>query len=169
MKRRHFLAAELYSYSFDNYRSHLEVGNQRFTKYMPADVECLERAEAEGWSDEKIAKELDVALERVGELREGLKRARDVVDAPTPAEAFRRGVRYSIETAVEEGLASAEDIERLVVQICYRAADLSLLLDLEGRTLSDYSVALRAEPEVQENSQEGEEGPDWMGEQANGR
>jgi len=169
MKRRHFLAAELYSYSFDNYRSHLEVGNRRFTEYMPADVECLERAEAEEWADEEVARELDVALDRVGELREGLIRARNVVDAPTPAEAFRRGVRYSIETAVEEGLASADAVERLVVQICYRAADMSLLLDLEGRTLSDYSVALRAEPEVNENSQEGEDGPDWIGEQANDR
>jgi len=145
------------------------VGNRRFTEYMPADVECLERAEAEEWADEEVARELDVALDRVGELREGLIRARNVVDAPTPAEAFRRGVRYSIETAVEEGLASADAVERLVVQICYRAADMSLLLDLEGRTLSDYSVALRAEPEANENSQEDEDGPDWIGEQANDR
>lgn len=154
MKRHHFLAAELYSYSFDNYRSHLEVGNLRFTQYMPAEVECLERAEAEDWPDEKLAKELDVALDRVSELREGLGRAKDVIDAPTPAEAFRRGVRYSIKNAVEDGLTSVEDIERLVVQICYRAADMSLLLDLGGRTLSDYSAALRAEPELPENDQE---------------
>lgn len=145
MKRRHFLAAELYSYSFDNYRSHLAVENRRFTTYMPADVERLERAEAEAWPDERLAEALDVPLERVPEAKERFERAKDVVDAPTPAEAFRRGVRYSIIDAVEEGLVSQEDIERLVVQVCYRAADVSLLLDLEGSTLSDYSVALRAE------------------------
>lgn len=160
MKRLHFLAAELYSYSFDHYRDHLEVGNLRFTKYMPGDVACLERAEAESWPDEKLAEDLDVALDRVGELKEGFKRAKDVVDAPTPAEAFRRGVRYSIKNSVEEGLASAEDIERLVVQICYRAADMSVLLDLEGRTLSDYSIELRAEPELQAAEQADVEGPE---------
>ena len=158
MNRRHFLAAELFAYSLDNYQSHLEVRNRRFTKYMPADVERLERAEIEGWPDEKIASELDVPVNEVPELRQRFERAKDVVDSPTPAEAFRRGVRYSIKDAVEEGLASADDIERLVVQVCYRAADLSLLLDLEGSTLSDYSVALRAEPETEWSEEEDVEG-----------
>lgn len=148
MKRRHFLAAELFSYSFDNYRSHLDVGNLRFTKHMPDEVELLERAEAEGWSDERITEELDLPRGQVPELRERFRRAKDVVDAPTPAETFRRGVRYSIKDAVEKGLTSADDIEQLVVQICYRAADTSLLLDMEGSTLSEYSAALRAEPDI---------------------
>lgn len=149
MKRRHLLAAELFSYSFDNYRSHLEVANLRFTRYMPRYVELLERSDEQGWSDERLADELDVDLEQVEDLKERFERAKDVVDAPTPAESFRRGVRYSIQDAVVDGLATADDIESLVVQICYRAADLSVLLDSEGRTLSDYSEALRAEPDVQ--------------------
>jgi hypothetical protein len=69
------------------------------------------------------------------------------VDAPTPAESFRRGVRYSIQDAVEEGLTDEKAIERLVTQICYRAADLAYLLDLEQRRLSDYSEELREEPD----------------------
>jgi len=154
MNRRHFLAAELFAYSFDNYESHLEVGNRRFTRYMPADVDRLERADAEKWPDAKIASELDVPVSDVAELKRRFERAKDVVDAPTPAEAFRRGVRYSIMDAVEEGLASADEIEQLVVQVCYRAADLGLLLDLEGSTLSEYSDALRAEPETDWSDEE---------------
>lgn len=72
----------MYRYSFDNYRSHLEVGNRRFTEYMPADVERLGSAETEGWSDERVGKELDVPLDRVRELMERFERARTVVDAP---------------------------------------------------------------------------------------
>lgn len=70
------------------------------------------------------------------------------MDAPTPAESFRRGVRYSIQDAIEEGLTDEGDIERLVTQICYRAADLAYLLDLEGDTLSDYSRELRKESDL---------------------
>jgi hypothetical protein len=154
MKRRHFLAAELFAYSFDNYRSHLAVENLRFTKYMPADVELLERAESEAWSDGRVANELDVPLDQVAGLKQRYRRAKAIVDATTPAEAFRRGVRYSIEDAVEEGLTSADDIERLVGQVCYRAADLSLLLDLEGSTLSEYSAALRTEPDSEIDADE---------------
>lgn len=148
MKRRHLLAAELFGYSFDHYRDHLEVSHPRFTKLMPADVERLERAQDEQLSDEWVARELDAPLSRVPELRARFERARDIVDAATPAEAFRRGVRYSIMDAAEEGLGSPEAIELLVTQICYRAADLSVLLDSEGGTLSDYSTELRVEPDV---------------------
>ncbi len=95
-----------------------------------------------------VAKELDVSLSKVPELRARFERARDIVDAATPADAFRRGVRYSIQDALEEGLGSPEAIERLVVQICYRAADLSVLLDSEGSALSDYSAELRVESDV---------------------
>ncbi len=149
MNRLHFLAAELFAYSFDNYQSHLEVGNLRFMEYMPADVENLLRAEGEGWPDERIALELDIPVNEVAEVRQRFRRSKDIVDAPTPAETFRRGVRYSIQDAVEEGLASADDIERLAVQVCYRAADLSLLLDQKGMTLSEFSTALRAEPDIE--------------------
>ena len=44
--------------------------------------------------------------------------------------------------------AGAPSIERLVVQICFRAADLAFLLDREGRSLSSYSEVLRRESEM---------------------
>ena len=34
MKRRHFLAAELFNYSFDNYENHLGIGNARFDELI---------------------------------------------------------------------------------------------------------------------------------------
>ncbi|HET8866061.1 MAG TPA: hypothetical protein VFM80_10225, partial [Gracilimonas sp.] len=69
-----------------------------------------------------------------------------IIDAPSPAESFRRGVRHSIRHALNEGLESDKDIEKLVVQICYRAADLSYLLDLSNQKLSKYSEELREDP-----------------------
>jgi hypothetical protein len=44
---------------------------------------------------------------------------------------------------MEEGLNSAESIDGLVGQVCYRAADLAYLLDMEKKELSDYSEKLR--------------------------
>lgn len=45
LSRRYRLAAELYAYSYANYSDHL--GNERFTRYMPNDIDLLERALAE--------------------------------------------------------------------------------------------------------------------------
>jgi hypothetical protein len=94
-----------------------------------------------------VALEVDVV--RAEELLAALQRAREVVDAENPAEAFRNGVRFSIRHAVEEGLHGPEAIEKLVTQICYRAADLAFLLDRAGTALSRYSRHLRREPGVQ--------------------
>lgn len=147
MKRRHFLAAELFAYSFANYAAHLPVGNSRFTRLMPREAELLERAEDEGWSDKKVAEALEMEVEKVPEWRKRFRRAVEVVDAGNPADAFRAGVRFSIEDAVADGLDDPEAIERLVTQICYRAADLAFLLEEGGRTLSDFSEELRREPD----------------------
>ena len=65
-----------------------------------------------------------------------------------PAQSFRNAVRQSIKMATENGLDSPEDIESLVTQIYYRAADLGILLDIKGHCLSQYSRHLRKEPDV---------------------
>jgi hypothetical protein len=144
MNRRQLLAAETFAYSYAHYADHLG-GNVRFDRWMPRDVDALERAEREGWEDARLAVALEVGVEQVPRWRRAYQRAKEIIDAPTPAESFRRGVRYSIQDAVEEGLADAEAIEGLVVQICYRAADLAYLLDLKEKRLSDYSLELRRE------------------------
>jgi hypothetical protein len=146
MNRKQLLAAETFHYSYVNYADRLG-GNIRFDKWMPDDVDSLERAEREGWDDSRLVQALEVSEDRVEFWRESYRRAKKIVDAPTPAESFRRGVRYSIQDAVEEGLTGERQIEELVTQICYRAADLAYLLDLEQRRLSDYSEELRQEPD----------------------
>ncbi len=149
MNRAQLLAAEIFGYSFAHYADHLGIGHVRYERLMPEDVETLETAEREGWPATKIAAALEVDVERAGELLEALQRAREVVDAENPAEAFRNGVRFSIWHAVEEGLRDPEAIEKLVTQICYRAADLAFLLERAGKTLSQYSRHLRREPGVE--------------------
>jgi hypothetical protein len=145
MGPRELLAAETFSYSYANYEDHLGIGNVRFDKLMPDDVDSLEQAEQEGWDDARLAHALDVEVDKVGLWRESYRRAKEIVEAPTAAESFRRGVRYSIQDAMEEGLAGEEAIEGLVTQICYRAADLAYLLDMEELPLSYYSSDLRKE------------------------
>ena len=149
MNRVQLLAAEIFGYSFANYADHLGIGNVRYERLMPEDVETLETAEREGWPATKIAAVLEVDVERAEDLLEAVQRAREVVDAENPAEAFRNGVRFSIWHAVEEGLHDPESIEKLVTQICYRAADLAFLLERAGKTLSQYSRHLRREPGVE--------------------
>ena len=144
MERKHFLAAEMFAYSFANYADHLGI-NDRFDKYMPDEVSLLETAERENWPDDRLARALECDVADVPGWRERFRRAVAVVDAPTPTEAFRRGVRDSIIQARDEGLESDEAIENLVTQVCYRAADLAVLLDHVGKTLADASEELRAE------------------------
>ena len=57
-------------------------------------------------------------------------------------------MKYSIKYAVETGLETEEDIDMLVTQIRYRAADLAVLLEIEDKRLSDYSRELRREKSV---------------------
>lgn len=144
MSRQQLLAAETFHYSYANYDNHLGIGNIRFDKLMPDDVDTLERAEQEGWDDARLARALDIEEEHVERWRRSYQRAKAIVDAPTPAESFRHGVHFSIEDAVEEGLSDEKQIKDLVVQVCYRAADLAYLLDMRGERLSGYSRELRA-------------------------
>jgi len=144
MDRRQLLAAETFHYSYANYDNHLGIGNIRFDELMPDDVDTLERAEQEGWDDDRLAEALEIEEEHVAHWRRSYQRAKATVDAPTPAESFRRGVRFSVQDAVEEGLSDERQVEDLVVQICYRAADLAYLLNVGQERLSDYSAALRA-------------------------
>lgn len=141
LDRRSLLAAEIFGYSYDHYEDHL--GNLRFDELMPRQVDTLERAERENWDDARLAATLDRDGQEIPSLRGRYRRAVSIVDAPTPAESFRRGVRFSIQDALEEGLDDEEALERLVGQICHRAADLGYLLEVSGEPLAVYSEELR--------------------------
>lgn len=116
---------------------------------MPDTVKVFEKAEAEGWPLEKLAKELDHEPAAAAGLLESFKQAKQIIDSGNPAESFRTGVRFSIRHAVAEGLKDDQAVEQLVAQICYRAADLAHLLKQEGTALSRYSRHLRREPDTE--------------------
>jgi hypothetical protein len=149
MTRAQLLAAEIFKYSFANYQDHLGIGNERFEHDMPRTAELLERAVAESWPLPRLARELKTDQSEATEYLDAYHDAVAVVDAENPAEAFRNAVQFAVRDAVNEGLRTSDDIERLVKQICYRASDLSYLLDLEGQSLSRYSRHLRRDPEVE--------------------
>jgi len=148
LSRKQMLAAELFGYSYAHYADHLGIGNMRFEKLMPKDIDVLERAEREGWAVSRIAQALEIPEEKAAFWQRIFREGKEMVDAPTLAQSFRRGVCYSIQAAVEEGLTDQAAIERLVIQICYRAADLGFRLDMARQRLSDYSEELRDEREA---------------------
>jgi len=141
------MAAEIFGYSYAHYEDHLSTGNVRFNKLMPKDVNIMERAEQEGWNSARLAQAIEIPEEEVELWRQKYQEAKEIVDAPTSAEAFRRGVRYSIQHAVKKGLGDKPSIERLVTQICYRAADFGFRLAMERKQLFDYLDELREETE----------------------
>lgn len=145
MNEIHFLAAELYGYSYNNYESHLAVQNARFTTYMPEGARILQRAEIEQWPIEKIAEALELSIEETKTNVEDFRKAKEIVFATNASESFRNSVRQSIETAIKNGLNTADDVDELVIQICFRASDFGYLLDREGHRLSYYKRWLQRE------------------------
>lgn len=145
MTRIQMLAAEIYAYSFDNYANHLGIGHLRFEKLMPDNARNLERAEKEGWDDTRLAKALELEVADAPTWRKRYRDALEVVDAKNPAETFRNGVRQSIRRELEKYSVGDAEIESIVKQICYRAADLSYVLHQREEELSDYSEELRNE------------------------
>lgn len=154
MTRLQLLAAEIFSYSFANYASHLGIGHVRFEQLMPNAARDLERAEKEGWTDARLAQALEVELNEVPAWRKRFRDAVEVVDAPNPAEAFRNAVRQALQFEFAPGPAGDAKIESAVKQICYRAADLAYLLQQNGEPLSHYSEALRREDDNDDDDDE---------------
>lgn len=142
MNKTQLLAAETFAYSYANYADHLGI-NLRFDEYMPNDIETIEKILRQGGGAEEIAEKLEIDQEAAERVLTNYLVAKEIVSADNAVESFRLGVKQSILYAMEEGLNSAEDIDNLVGQICYRAADLAYLLDMEEKELSDYSEMLR--------------------------
>jgi tRNA(Ile)-lysidine synthase TilS/MesJ len=147
LDRIKLLASELFSYSYDHYADHVEGGNERFTKLMPNDVRVLIKALEEKWSENKISEELKIDINEVNNYLARFEVAKKIVDASNPSESFRNSIRDIVEQAAKDRLTN-EEIDQLVIQICYRTADLGYLLDLENSKLSDYSEWLRRDKGV---------------------
>ena len=86
---------------------------------------------------------MDCDYEHADDIMKSFKRAKEIVFAKHAAESFTVAVRHSIEDSLKEGLSTNDEIEKLVGQICYRAADFSYLLELEDKKPSHYSEYLR--------------------------
>jgi len=142
MSKKYLLAAETFAYSYANYADHLGI-NPRFDKYMPKDIDIIEKVINSGKGAKELATELDVEEEAAQQILSSYITAKDIVFAETAEASFRKGVKASILLGLESGLNSEKEIDNLVSQICYRASDLAYLLDLEEKELSDYSKALR--------------------------
>ncbi len=106
-------------------------------------IEVCERAVREGSGASEVAETLELDLKNAEGLLESFMIAKEIVETGNAAKSFRRAVKASIVYALEKGLRTEKDIEKLVGQICYRAPDLAYLLDVEGKELSEYSEELR--------------------------
>lgn len=144
MKRIHYLAAEIFFYSYDNYDGHLGI-NDRFDRMMPDDARLLDAALDGDFDAKDLAAQLKVTEDDLIEYLQRAKNARKIVDADSPADGFREGVKQSIQHALEKGIDDEAAIDALAGQICYRAADLSFRLKQSGERLEQYSEGLRRE------------------------
>jgi len=143
VNRIHYLAAEVYGYSYDNYQEKVEMGHVRFTKYMPQAIKILEKAEIEPISNSELAKKLEIEVDKIDEWKEAYKRAKEIVDAGSAGASFKTGVRETVKNYVEEDKINKESIDALVEQILYRTADFGNLLKRENKELYEYSEMLR--------------------------
>ena len=148
LRRDQLLAAEVFGYSYANYHDHLGIGNVRYEQLMPESISILERATRESWPLSRLSRALQTDAADAQEFLEAYHRAINVVDAANPAEGFRTAVRFVVQDAVDSML-SEDEVEELVTQICYRAADLGYILAQRGESLSRYSRHLRREAGVE--------------------
>jgi hypothetical protein len=151
MERRHFLAAQIYGYSYTHYAENLEKENVRFTTLMPGEVEILEQAEREDWEPNRLAEALGIEEDKVSLWQDLYQVSKHIVDAGTCVDSFRASIRSILKAAASESLDKDEVVERIAAQICYQTADLGYLLDQENRRLSDYGNRLRQTNSINES------------------
>jgi hypothetical protein len=151
MERRHFLAAQIYGYSYTHYAENLEKENVRFTTLMPGEVEILEQAEREDWEPNRLAEALGIEEDKVSLWQDLYQASKHIVDAGTCVDSFRASIRSILKAAASESLDKDEVVERIAAQICYQTADLGYLLDQENRRLSDYGNRLRQTNSIAES------------------
>jgi hypothetical protein len=151
MERRHFLAAQIYGYSYTHYAENLEKENLRFTTLMPGEVEILEQAEREDWEPNRLAEALGIEEDKVSLWQDLYQASKHIVDAGTCVDSFRASIRFILKAAASESLDKDEVVERIAAQICYQTADLGYLLDQENRRLSDYGNRLRQTNSINES------------------
>ena len=145
LHRDELLAAEVFNYSYANYSDH--EGNLRFDRYMPDDVKVLQQATEEKWPISKLAEKLEIEEEQAIEMLKSLHEARKIIDAANPSESYRESVRQRLAYLLKGKVEDDAEIDNIVIQMCYCAADLGCLLEWENSRLCDYSEWLRRTPD----------------------
>lgn len=145
MERIQLLAAELYSYSFQNYKNHLGIGNVRFDEWMPRDARATERAFKEGWKAGQLAREIDTEPEHAQILLDRFEDAVEIVDAEKTSGALRNALRQSFEDILADCSVPPEKMEELIEQACYRVSDFLFLLEAREESIQKASDQLREE------------------------
>ncbi len=131
LTRKELLAAETFDYGYVQYRDYQSGSGDSWLN----DIDTLERAEREGWEPSRIAQATNICE---GDLWHYLRNFRDgkkIVNAPNPAEGFRRAVRCAIQSNLEFGTF---DEEILVSYFGRRMSDLGYCVDMEGRSITYY-------------------------------
>ena len=141
LRRNELLAAEIFNYSYANYSDH--HGNARFDRYMPNDVKVLQQASQEKWPISKLAEKLETDEETAMNMLQRLHESRKIIDAANPSESYRESVRQRLRFLLKGKVEDEEEIDKIVIQMCYCAADFGCLLEWEGKRLNDYSEWLR--------------------------
>ena len=151
MKREHYLAAEIYGYSYDHYNEKIKMGHERFSKYMPRDIEILEQSEKENWSEQRMAKALEIEIYQVKSFKDSFARAKKIVDQENAARSYIAALEASVESVVSNTLTKIADTDiepttlskQLVAQILYCTSDFGHLLAKEEKELYEYGQILR--------------------------
>lgn len=131
MRRYDYISAEMYGYSYEKYQDKIDVQNRRFTHIMPSTVKLLEQAIKESWIDEKIARKLEIEIDKVNDFKESYRRAIKIVDENTAYLKFEAGIKDTINTVLKDHEITDELKEALIEQLLYRARDYSFLLKEE--------------------------------------
>ena len=131
MKRYDYLSAEMFGYSYEHYQEKIDIGNKRFTRYMPSQVKLLEKGLKELWPNERISYEIEIDIKEVDEYKISFGRALMIVDQKNTTSKFVAGIKDTFDVVLENEKISEAAKELLLEQLLYRAKDYEFVLRRE--------------------------------------
>lgn len=143
MKKIHYLAADIFGYSYTHYQEKVSMNHPRFTKYMPEDVRKLKKARQENWTDEKIAEGLEMPIENVPHWKRMYQLYADLDYEDHLGKFFLDSLKTDIKKLQIK--LSASDQKKLIHALAYRLMDFNFMLEENDETLKDYDFYFRYE------------------------
>jgi hypothetical protein len=145
MKAIHYLAADLFGYSYKHYQEKVSMNHIRFTKYMPDAIRTLRKGIHQGWTNQKIATAMDMPIEKVDDWKAMYELYADLHDDDHLGRFFVESVKADIEKLQIK--ISASDQNKLIHALAYRLMDLDFKLEANDECLKDYGDYFRFEIE----------------------